>query len=340
MFNVKLLKVGAVVSLFFFTWVLVTADFTFAEFHPVQGSDKSDETSTNQAKDGTNTQDNEELVNRTDIILKEGKRKKKLRWWHFAIGVAVAGVGAYFFYRWWRSRHYDTAILKFEWVEIPAGEFMMGDNFNEGEENERPVHPVNLDKYEISKNEVTFDQYDKFCDDTGREKPTTGWGRGKRPVINVSWVDAKAFCQWLSKKTKGKTFDLPTEAQWEKAARGTDQRKYPWGNDPPNRERANYGDYRGGPVEVGSYPAGANGLNDMAGNVWEWCKDQYDSGYYADSPDVNPQGPNKGLDSEESHVIRGGGYSSSEAVIRCTNRDSHMPNFSENYVGFRICRYK
>jgi formylglycine-generating enzyme required for sulfatase activity len=341
MFSVKLLKVGAMVSLFFFTWVLLTADLTYAEFHLVQENGEPDETSTNQAKDGTNTQDDEELVNRTDIILKEGKRKKKLRWWHFVIGIVVAGTAGYLYYRDWRKRHYDTKVLKFEWVKVPAGKFNMG--YNDGKPHEGPVHEIELDEFEISKYEVTFEQYDKFCKDEGLAYPKDdNLGRGKRPVFYVSWTEAKAFCDWLSRKTKGKTFALPTEAQWEKAARGTDQLIWPWGNNPPTSSLAHYGKSGGEPVVVGSYPDGHSpyGAHDMAGNVWEWCKDQYDSGYYAVSPPVNPQGPNKGPDSEVSHVIRGGGYSSSEAMIRTTYRDSHMPDYSAKHIGFRICRYK
>ena len=107
-----------------------------------------------------------------------------------------------------------------EWIRIPAGEFRMGDNFNEGDSDELPVHTVNLDEYYISKYEITFEQYDRFCNETGGVKPSdNGWGRYKKPAINVSWKDVQAFCEWLSERT-GQNIHLPYEAQWEKAARG------------------------------------------------------------------------------------------------------------------------
>jgi formylglycine-generating enzyme required for sulfatase activity len=119
-------------------------------------------------------------------------------------------------------------------VYIPPGTFTMGSN---DYDDEKPPHDVYLDGYWLGKTEVTFDQYDRFCDETNRERPfDRGWGRGKRPVIYVSWNDANDYCEWLSKKT-GLKFKLPSEAQWEKAARGSDGRKYPWGNhDPSYRE--------------------------------------------------------------------------------------------------------
>jgi len=225
-----------------------------------------------------------------------------------------------------------------EWIEIPAGWFKMGDNFNEGSSDERPVHSVYLDKYDISKYEVTFDQYDVFCDDTGRSKPSdSGWGRGDRPVINVTWDDAKDFCDWLSQKT-GEDIHLPTEAQWEKAARGTDQRRYPWGNGAPNCNKANYYGCKGKTMPVGSYPAGKSpyGVHDMAGNVWEWCQDWYDYGYYSRSPSHNPQGPSSG----SGRARRGGSWSSNSYSIRSANRYNFIPIRGKGYIGFRLCKEK
>ncbi|TES92891.1 MAG: hypothetical protein E3J87_03715 [Candidatus Cloacimonadota bacterium] len=162
-----------------------------------------------------------------------------------------------------------------EWVQVPAGYFEMGDNFNEGAGHELPVHTVYLDTYYMSKYEVTFEQYDAFCDVTGRSKPSDyDWGRGDRPVIWVSWNDTKAFCDWLSART-GENIHLPTEAQWEKAARGTDQRRFPWGDRSPDSSLANYGENNMKTMPVGSYPLGVSpyGIHDMAGNVHEWCSD-------------------------------------------------------------------
>ncbi len=245
---------------------------------------------------------------------------------------------------------YDTNVLGIEWVRIPAGEFQMGDNFDEGEADERPVHTVYLSTYHISRYEITFKQYDTFCEETNRPKPQDdGWGRGSRPVINVSWDYARAFCSWLSKKT-GKSILLPTEAQWEKAARGTDQRRYPWGHSAPDCSRANH--CCGTQTRpVGSYPAGVSpyGLHDMAGNVAEWCQDLYDPTYYGHSPSRDPEGPgtqNERYAFQES-VVRGGSFrcpAAGAASVRAADR-GHRNQYSSYYdnnplvfndVGFRI----
>lgn len=231
---------------------------------------------------------------------------------------------------------YDKYLHAVEWVQVPAGSFEMGDNFNEGLYFEQPVHTVYLDTYYISKYEVTFEQYDAFCDATGRTKPDDmGWGRGDRPVIWVSWNDAKAFCDWLSEKT-GENIHLPTEAQWEKAARGTDQRRYPWGNGSPDSTLANYDNNVGKTMPVGSYPAGVSpyGIHDMAGNVWEWCSDWYDGDYYSISPPNNPQGPSSGY----CRILRSGAWSWLATAIRSACRGSEYPSYNYSHVGFRLCK--
>ncbi|UCH92530.1 MAG: SUMF1/EgtB/PvdO family nonheme iron enzyme [Candidatus Aminicenantes bacterium] len=232
---------------------------------------------------------------------------------------------------------YDTRELGIEWVQVPAGEFMMGDNFNEGDGNEQPVHAVYLSEYFISRYEVTFEQYDRYTDEIGWSKPyDQGWGRGNRPVINVTWNAAGKFCEWLSQKTR-KNIHLPTEAQWEKAARGTDQRRYPWGNSPPDCTKANYGcDNQTHPV--GSHPAGVSpyGLHDMAGNVSEWCQDGYLSVYYSDAPYHNPVYIPENIDTYTRFVIRGGSWDTAHEVgIRSADRGRYS-NIGSNYVGFRL----
>lgn len=221
-----------------------------------------------------------------------------------------------------------------QWIDIPAGQFQMGDNFNIGDANERPVHTVYLDAYKISKYEINFDQYIRFCNDTGRFKPgSEGWGEGNRPVINVSWYDARDFCNWLSEKT-GKNISLPTEAQWEKAARGTDQRRYPWGNEVPSCSIVNFINCQNMTMPVGSYPLGASpyGVHDMAGNVWEWCSDWFSSDYYSVSPVNNPQGPASGT----QRVRRGGAFDCDAWSIRSTYRSDDPPDYSYKLIGFRI----
>lgn len=231
--------------------------------------------------------------------------------------------------------NYDTDILGIQWIDIPAGEFLMGDNFNDGWLDEQPVHTVYLDAFKMSKYEITFEQYDLFCEETGRRKPDDrGWSRSNRPVINVNWDDATAFCNWLSSKT-GKNIRIPTEAQWEKAARGTDQRKYPWGNNEPNCAATNYNDCNGRTMPVGSYPFDVSfyGVYDMAGNVKEWCSDWYDAAYYSVSPLNNPTGPDTGT----QRVHRGGSWKTPAEGIRAIDRDGTRPENFGSRNGIRIC---
>ena len=282
------------------------------------------------------------------VIVKPVKKKKKKKFpWLLAVGgIVVVGVVLYLLLKKKDTNgdneedqtdpNYDTEVLGIEWIHIPAGEFLMGDNFNEGSSDERPVHAVYLDSYNISKYEVTFEQYDKFCEETFRNKPNDeGWGRGNRPVIYVNWDDAKAFCEWLSQKT-GKNINLPTEAQWEKAARGTDQRRYPWGNSDPNCGIVNYNNCYGTTRPVGSYPTGVSpyGVHDMAGNVWEWCSDWYSSTYYSESPYNNPTGPSSG----SYKIRRGGSWDNGANKVRCTYRYPNPPSSGGRKLGFRLCR--
>jgi formylglycine-generating enzyme required for sulfatase activity len=268
------------------------------------------------------------------------KRKKKKIPWLLIIGGAVVA-GAVVFLLLSKNddpegndeSDYDTNVLGIKWVNIPTSEFRMGDNFNEGYPDEKPVHTVSLDSYYISKYEVTFTQYDMFCSETGRSN--LAWGRGSWPVIGVTWKDARAFCDWISQKT-GKNIHLPTEAQWEKAARGTDQRRYPWGNGSPNCKLANYYGCVIKIVPVGSYPSGVSpyGVHDMVGNVREWCADWYSSTYYSRSPRDNPSGPSSG----HSRVIRGGSWYDDANPSRSANRFYSPPFYRNSYIGFRIVR--
>jgi formylglycine-generating enzyme required for sulfatase activity len=181
------------------------------------------------------------------------------------------------------------------------------------------------------KNLVTVAQYRRFCEATGRSMPDApGWGwHDDHPIVNVSWDDARAYAKWAG-------VSLPTEAQWEKAARGTDGREYPWGNDWDASKCVNSvgSNSPGGTKAVGSCPAGASpyGGLDMAGNVWEWCADWYGSGYYASSPGRNPAGPASG----ETRVLRGGSWLYGNATLfRSANRNYLIPSLRLNYLGFR-----
>lgn len=245
----------------------------------------------------------------------------------------------------WEAYYQDRIVMLY----IPPGEFMMGQTEEEkkwlidkiGEEdynpyyaNETPLHKVYLDGYWIGKYEVTYVQFDRYCKETKREKPDDeGWGRVNRPVIYVSWYEAAAYCQWLSNKT-GLQFNLPTEAQWEKVARGNDLRKYPWGRREPDKSLANFSGNIGKTAPVGSYPSGASpyGLLDMAGNVWEWCSDWYEAVYYKNSPLKNPDGPN----SSSYRVLRGGGWYDYARNLRCAYRGCYWPSFRCVFLGFRL----
>lgn len=242
---------------------------------------------------------------------------------------------------------YDTYEMRIVWVSIPETTFLMGDNFGEGDADERPVHSVTLPAYQISREEISYEQYVFFLNATGRvPSGNLGWG-GNNPVINITWGDANNFCAWLSRKT-GKQINLPTEAQWELAARGTDQRRYPWGNGDLNCNRANYGCHQR-PLAVGIRPQGNSpyGVKDMAGNVAEWCRDQYNENFYAISPAINPLYYGVGLGHQGLYVVRGGGWDTSLDIgIRSSDRSGHIyygddaVNIDSHYrspaVGFRI----
>lgn len=230
-------------------------------------------------------------------------------------------------------------ILVPEMVPVGAGWFWMGSDKRidrNAHDDELPQHRVYLSAYRIGKYPVTNEEYAAFLTATGHQQPYA-WddNRSKldHPVVHVSWDDAVAYCRWLSEAT-GDTYRLPSEAQWEKAARGNDGRIYPWGNQPPDARRCNFNGNVGDTTTVGSYPAGVSpyGCYDMAGNVWEWVNDWYDSGYYADAPVRNPQGPASGT----SRVLRGGSWNGNPSGVRAADRGRNVPDDRNNDVGFRL----
>jgi len=229
-------------------------------------------------------------------------------------------------------------------VLVPSGAFWMGSDADT--EAERPRRRVWLDAFAIDRYEVTFERYRAFLEATGRAPPFWGeawaraydWvdgrppeGHGDHPVVVVSWHDADAFCRWAGGR-------LPTEAEWEKAARGTDGRRYPWG-DRYETARANaYGEEDGHltSAAAGSYPSGGSpcGAQDMAGNVWEWCADWYDPAYYSQGPERNPKGPAEGT----RKVVRGGSLGAVPALLRTTFRMGNDPSFRAAAIGFRCVK--
>ena len=237
-------------------------------------------------------------------------------------------------------------------VFIPAGEFIMGNNL--GDDAEKPERKVFLDAFCIDKYEVTNAQY-KECVDAGACNPPARQSSPSRlfyygnpefdgyPVIWVTWDDAQTYCKWRGKR-------LPTEAEWEKAARGTDGRLWPWGNSDPDGSKVNLCDVNctydwkesnlddgyvdTAPVE--SFEAGQSpyGVYNMGGNVREWVSDWFAPDYYSNAPDRNPKGPSSGM----GRVLRGGSWRSNIPVARITYRLWYDPGTKDEYIGFRCAR--
>jgi formylglycine-generating enzyme required for sulfatase activity/tRNA A-37 threonylcarbamoyl transferase component Bud32 len=211
-----------------------------------------------------------------------------------------------------------------EWVDIPGGTFTMGSPWDEVErEDDETQHEVTLSPFRMSKYEVTFEQYDAFCEATGREKPEDeGWGRGNRPVINVSWDDATAFAEWMGCR-------LPTEAEWEYACRAGSTTPFYTGYN-LTTSQANCDGER--TVEVGSFEPNDWGLYDMHGNVGEWCSDWYGAYNYSTYPQTDPKGPGSG----SYRVIRGCGWFDSSIFCRSAIRNGMELGISNNDFGFRL----
>jgi iron(II)-dependent oxidoreductase len=225
-------------------------------------------------------------------------------------------------------------------VLVPAGEYWMGRTHTTSLEqaiilerdrrDDQPAHKIYIDAFYLDTHEVTNADYARFAAATSAAKPWH-WPKGvaakdeeRWPVSNVTWAEAEAYCKWAGKR-------LPTEAEWERAARGgLDRKRYPWG-DEGGRGRAHIGSPNG-PTVVGSFPANAFGLFDMAGNVWEWTSDWYERDYYAVSADKNPTGPATG----SYRVIRGGGWT--EGAQLASFRNYADPEMRTLIIGFRCAK--
>ena len=250
----------------------------------------------------------------------------------------------------------DPRIEEYPLVKVKAGEFTMGSN--KGDSDEKPIHRVYLDAFMMGKYPVTNEEFKVFVDDGGynnqdywtkegwkwKEEENISepeywydgkWNRPNFPVVGVSWYEAAAYANWLSKKN-GRIYRLPTEAQWEKAARGADGREYPWGDefDKNNCNSSEGGLDRTSPV--GIFPNGKSpyGCMDMAGNVWEWCSDWFEEDYYKKSPKKNPRGPENGSD----RVLRGGFWGFVAPNCRAAYRFCDGPASRDYDVGFRLLR--
>jgi len=227
-------------------------------------------------------------------------------------------------------------------VTIPAGEFLMGNPEGKGRADEWPQRSVYLDEFAIDQVEVTNARYLAFVAITGHQSPPNPYGTGplvsvkgieQLPVVQATWYDSKAYCSWAKKR-------LPTEAEWEKAARGTDGRLFPWGNEPATSKRANFDrewEEENTLLPVGSLPDGDSpyGVKDLSGNAREWVQDWYDAAYYQHAPDRNPQGPDK---KGVVRSIRGGSWHSPISDITTTARGRGGFALQTHGTGFRCAR--
>ena len=266
------------------------------------------------------------------------------------ISLAALGIGST------RVSEKDGMVM----VYVPEGKFMMGSN--DGKADEKPAHVVRLDAFWIDRTEVTNAMFIRFLREmladsrirahsdrvtdsdgnalyyyyrinrSGSEFVLQDEKYADHPVVSVTWHGANAYCKWAGRR-------LPTEAEWEKAARGDDSRKYPWGDIEPDSARLNFRtnvNNVGDTTEAGRYPNGASpyGALDMAGNVWDWVNDWYDENYYRNSPSENPPGPSSG----QYRVLRGGSWYGGGDSVRATVRNGGGSSFKDNDIGFRCAR--
>ena len=243
-----------------------------------------------------------------------------------------------------------------KFVLVEGGTFTMGtDQLIKGLEHEGPAHKVSVNSFYLAKTEMTFEDYDKFCNDTKRDTANcSGWGRGKKPVMNVSWFDAVHYCNWLSEKEKlskcylideksldvkyldtAKGYRLPTEAEWEFAAKGGNKSQgYLYSGSKDVNDVGWYAINSQRTMPVAQKTANELGLYDMSGNVWEWCWDIYDWNYYKSSPSDNL----KGAETGPYRVMRGGAFYNQATYLRTVTRQNSGIGFKQNSVGFRVAR--
>lgn len=224
-----------------------------------------------------------------------------------------------------------------EWVVVPPGAFIMGSD--DGSFDEKPARQVVIDGFFIQRYEVTLHDYMTFVETTSHRSPLTVRDNAIRPHFNhpnnpavyVSWHDAEVYCRWIGAR-------LPSEAEWEKAARGIRGRKWPWG-DSPGESNANFigeDDLYRYPAPVGTFQRDVSpyGVYDMAGNAREWVADWYDERYYRSAPDENPTGPADG----EVKVLRGGSWNDSDILGRSAGRLKMFPEYRDVSIGFRCAK--
>jgi formylglycine-generating enzyme required for sulfatase activity len=220
-----------------------------------------------------------------------------------------------------------------EMIVIPARVFRMG--CERGAENERPVHRVSLDQFAIGRSAVTNREYRLFVLETEHPAPKnwtdSQFNHPDQPVVGVSWFDATKYCDWLSHKSN-KLYRLPTEAEWERAARGLlEDKLYTWGDEPPDLQPKYDLLWINGPERVGQRPPNTFNLYDISENIHEWCSDWFDKDFYSSSPFHNPQGPTAGT----RRASRGGSWRHKIKIARVSARSSIPPDFRYDDYGFR-----
>jgi sulfatase modifying factor 1 len=217
---------------------------------------------------------------------------------------------------------------------IPAGWFLMGSD--SGQDCERPVHRVWVDAFLLAVTQVTNQEYGRFLRSTAAPPPPfwndPDFNNLQQPVTGVSWFEADTYCTWLASQT-GRNYRLPSEAEWERAARGNlEQKEFPWGDDPPQSLPDYASRWQTGPEAVALYAPNPFGIYNLCDNVHEWCSDWYDPEYYAVSPERNPPCPQPG----HRKASRGGSWRHHVKVSRCSARSSIPPNFQYADYGFRV----
>lgn len=233
------------------------------------------------------------------------------------------------------ERHYTDPTLGIEFIYLQSGSFVMGDILSKNPDA-TPPHRVNVTAFGMAMHEITFSQYDQYCEATGQPKPEDrGWGRSARPVINVSWQDAKGFAEWLSQKN-GRTFRLPSEAEWEYAARAGQGRRYWWGNtmeiNMANCAECGSRWANRSTAPVGSFASNPWGIFDMSGNVHEWTLDTVVENYTG-----APETAEARLDGDQKQrIVRGGSYNSSTNAITVYARDWFPKGQRSRDIGFRL----
>jgi len=219
-------------------------------------------------------------------------------------------------------------------VRIPEGWFSMGSDA--GQDNERPVHRVWIDSFLLAAHQVTNRDYRQFLHASGDTAPPfwndSNLNQPDQPVVAVSWFEAEQYCRWLS-SVSGQRYRLPSEAEWERAARGgAENQLFPWGDQKPETLPEYHSRWKSGPEPVGRYSPNGFGLYDMCANVHEWCSDWFAPEYYAKSPEYNPRGPESGT----RRASRGGSWRHHIKVSRCAARSSIPPQFQYADYGFRV----